>query len=306
MTDTDSSTVMFMDSKFRNSKGKVVDPPVLEGRIADTHCHLDMLDNPGLVLARCAYNNVMFLGTVVETSENPMNTYDLLADWLGEAVMHLDSWGSSGLLPTCKVIAGCHPQLSANYTKETDSITRRCAAHPLTVAIGEIGLDYHYDNAPHEVQIDVFKRQLQLAKEVDKPVAMHIRDAHDDALKVLQAEGIPKKGALVHCFTNDFETLQPFLEMGCYVAFGGALTFNNGQDIREAAARVPLNRIVTETDSPYMAPVPLRGTICTPDQVIFTANTLAQVRGVQQQDRAQFYETIYQNALNIYHVEPDF
>ena len=290
------------DPLFRNLKGTVVEPPEFVGLVADTHCHLEMMERPDLVLARCAYHHVMLVVTIVEATENPNHTYDMLAEWLAESAGLLDSWGVQGLLPTVRVVAGCHPQLASKYTKKLDNTIARCALHPLTVAIGEIGLDYYYETAPRDTQKDVFKRQLALANELGKPVVLHIRDAHEDALEILRAEGMPRHGALLHCYTSDWETLEPFIEMGCHVAYGGAMTFNNGDAIRESARRAPLDRILTETDSPYMSPVPLRGTTCSPDKVVFTARKLAEVRGVPDEGLEAFYEALYDNAHRFFQI----
>ena len=303
MEEQDVDQDLILDAEFRNSKGAVVAKPVVEGLVADTHCHLDMLARPGLALARCSASNVQLVVTVVETSENAEHVYDMLAEWLGDAMMLLDSWRMGAILPTCKVVAGCHPQLSASYDADVEKITRLCARHPLTVAIGEVGLDYYYDEAPHDVQARVFRKQIEIANEAGKPIVMHIRDAHDDALKILEKDGIPEAGALLHCFTNDYDTLQPFLELGCYVAFGGALTFGKSDAIREAARRAPLDRIVTETDSPYMSPVPLRGTPCSPENTVFTADFLAKTREVAAEDRPAFFDAIYKNAFDVFHLE---
>ncbi len=301
MHDVDQELIL--DAQFRNSKGQVVQKPAVEGLVADTHCHLDMLPRPGLALARCSASNVQLVVTVGDTSENAGHNYDMLAEWLADASMLLDSWGLDAILPMCKVIAGCHPQRSAFYDQDVENVTRMCARHPLTVAIGEIGLDYYYDEAPHEMQASVFKKQIEIANEVGKPIVMHIRDAHDDALKILEKEGVPEAGALLHCFTNDYATLQPFLEMGCYVAFGGALTFGKSDAIRDAAVRAPLDRIVTETDSPYMSPTPLRGTPCSPENTVFTADFLANTRSVPAECRPAFFDAIYSNAFNLFRLE---
>ena len=296
---------IILDELFRNSKGKVVEPPVIEGPVADTHCHLDMLQRADLALARCAYRGVSLVVTVTEATMTPEATYDNLALWLGQAAGFLDKWGSRQPLPVCRVVSGCHPHEASNYSAEVEQKVRRCGAHPLTVAVGEIGLDYHYDFSPRNVQREVFARQLDVADDLGKPVVLHIREAHDDALDILQAHGLPAAGALVHCFTSDWLTLEPFLEMGCYVAFGGALTFNNGELIRDAAAKAPLERIVTETDAPYMAPAPLRGTVCSPEFTVFTANRLAEVRGVapEPEAREEFFAALYRNAHEFYRLE---
>ncbi len=294
----------YLDPLFRNSKNKVVPSPAFDGILADTHCHLDMLEHPELSLARCAYHNVMFIATVVEASENPQLTYDMLAEWLGEASALLDKWGAPSLLPICRVVAGSHPHTADNFDKHVVDAIRRCAMHPLTAAIGEIGLDYHYDNSKRDSQKESFKRQLNLANEMDKPVILHVREAHDDALDILHEQGMPQQGAILHCFTSDWDTLEPFLDLGCYVAYGGALTFSNGEDIRDSAKHTPLNRIVTETDSPFMAPAPLRGTVCSPENVLFTTEKLLEVKGITPEEEADALDVLFRNALRFYRVDP--
>ena len=133
--------------------------------------------------------------------------------------------------------------------------------------------------SPRDDQREAFRRQLRLAKEAGLPVALHLREAHDEALAIMREEGFPEAGTLLHCFNLDWATLEPWVEEGCYVAFGGALTFKNADDTREAAARVPADRLLTETDAPYMTPEPRRGMTCLPDHVLFTAERLAEACG---------------------------
>ncbi len=293
----------FFDPMFRNSKGKIVEAPELNGVIADTHCHLDMLEHPELSLARCAYYNVMLVLTVVEATEEPQRTYDMLAEWLAEASAYLDKWDVKSLLPACRIVAGTHPHNASDFDDNVSNVVRTCAMHPLTVAIGEIGLDYHYDRSPRDVQREVFRRQINLAHELNKPIVLHVREAHDDALDILDAEGIPEAGALLHCFTSDWDTLQAFLDRDCYVAFGGALTFSNGEEIRDAAIKAPLNRILTETDSPFMSPAPLRGTVCSPENVVFTTKMLMDLRGIESKEADTFLDNIFKNAIEFFAID---
>lgn len=201
-------------------------------------------------------------------------------------------------LPLVRLCVGVHPHNAKDWTPDVeralrDHLTRDCVA-----ALGEIGLDYHYDLSPRAAQKSVFARQIQLAHETGLPVALHVREAHDDAFSLLESEGWPEAGVVLHCFTSDWETLAPWVDAGCYVAFGGALTFNSGEAIRDAAARVPADRLLTETDSPYMAPVPLRGTECEPAQVLFTAARLAEVRGCAAgEERRALLDQLTRNAF---------
>lgn len=300
---SDNDSMLFQDALFRNKKGKIIEPPAIEGLVADTHAHLDMLDDPALALARAAAHNVMLVCSVVDPAEDAKLTYDMLAEWLAQASYLLDGWGVAQTLPTCRIIAGVHPHAADKFDADILNMTVACANHPATVAIGEIGLDYHYDFSKRENQRDVFRRQINLAHELRMPVVLHIRDAHDDALAILRDEGVPKEGVLLHCFTSDVETLEPFLELGCSVAFGGALTFANSDAIRESAKRVPLDKLLTETDCPYMAPKPLRSTKSSPDHTIFVADALAEVRGVVESEREAFFAQLFQNALDFFKVQ---
>lgn len=167
-------------------------------------------------------------------------------------------------------------------------------------AVGEIGLDYHYDLSPRDDQRRAFRRQIRLAKECGLPVILHVREAHDEAFAIMQDEGWPEAGTLLHCFNRDWETLEPWVRAGSYVAFGGPLTFKKADEVRDAAARVPENRLLTETDAPYMTPEPMRGMTCGPEHVIFTAARLAEVRGCAPgKEREAFLRLLMANATEL-------
>ena len=177
---------------------------------------------------------------------------------------------------------------------------RRRLADARVCAVGEIGLDYHYDLSPRDDQRRAFRQQIRLAKECGLPVILHVREAHDEALAIMQEEGWPEAGTLLHCFNRDWETLEPWVRAGCYVAFGGPLTFKKADEVRDAAALVPLDRLLTETDAPYMTPEPMRGMTCGPEHVIFTAARLAEVRGVAPGvERTDFLRQLMQNAIGL-------
>lgn len=180
-------------------------------------------------------------------------------------------------MPWVRIAVGCHPHNAASYTDDVESRLRELVRDRRVCAIGEIGLDYYYDLSPRDVQIDVFRRQLRLAHELDLPVVLHIRDAHDDALRVLEEEGFPQAGTLLHCCGLDPEELAPWIEHDCYVAFGGLLTFKRSDAVRAAALTVPKDRLVVETDAPYMTPEPMRGMPCEPAHVVFTAQRLCEI-----------------------------
>jgi len=172
---------------------------------------------------------------------------------------------------------GVHPHDAAKATPETFERLRDLAGHPKVLAIGEIGLDYHYDFSPREVQRTVFDRQLEIASEFHKPIVIHTREAWEDTLT--QVTSLPY-GGIMHCFTGDAAQASQALDLGFHLSFGGVLTFPKAEGLREAAKITPEDRLLVETDCPYLAPVPHRGKRNEPAFVVETARRLAQVRGV--------------------------
>ena len=268
------------DTIFRNSKGKEKPAPQLPSgiKIADTHCHLGMLHDVPYVLARAAYYGIDFLQCICDPAKDDYFEdevgatiiYESLNDWLAQARQILDGWGAADIeLPTVRMAPGVHPH-NASEWEEAKPRLLRLLKNPLTSCLGEIGLDYHYDYSPRDAQRDVFAQQLEIAKEAGLPVALHVREAHAEAYDILKSVGVPQAGAILHCFNLDAETLKPFLDLGCHVAFGGPLTFKKSFDTRASAPLVPLDKLLTETDSPFMAPEPLRGTECMPCYTRYT------------------------------------
>ena len=175
---------------------------------------------------------------------------------------------------------GVHPQSAgafAGRAEESASVTRAHAVAWSACAIGEIGLDYHYEHAPRDVQRDVFAAQLALANELDRPVIIHTRDAADDTFEILAAAGGVR--GVFHCFTGDAAMARRALDIGFFVSFSGIVTFPSAESIREAARLVPDDRILVETDSPYLAPVPFRGKRNEPAHVARVVEAVAAARG---------------------------
>lgn len=289
------------DTAFRNSKGKVKDAPLLpQGiKIADTHCHLGMLHDVPYVLARAAFYGLDFLQCICDPAKDDYFEdeigasliYANLSSWLAKARAILDSWGGKDIkLPTVRIAPGVHPHNATDW-KEAKPRLLNLLKNPFTSCLGEIGLDYHYDYSPRLLQREVFAEQLHIAQEAELPVALHVREAHADALAILKSEGIPDAGAILHCFNLDADTLKPFLDLGCYVAFGGPLTFKKSFETRAACTLVPLDRLLTETDSPFMAPEPLRGTECMPCFTRYTLRCLMDCFGYSGKEIAAAYVT---------------
>lgn len=202
---------------------------------------------------------------------------------------------------------GCHPHNAQHYDDALEAVLRERLHDARVSALGEVGLDYHYDLSPREAQREAFRRQIRLAKEAGLPVVLHMREAHDDGFALLSEEGFPEAGTLLHCFNLDAAELARWVDAGCFIAFGGPLTFKKAEEVREAAKLVPADRLLTETDAPYMTPEPLRSTTCGPEHVAFTAAKLADVRGFEDlrtPARGEFLRQTYLNALGLLDREP--
>ncbi len=303
----DSEEELFRDALFRQRRKRgayrLVDAPQLEGPMADTHCHLHMLPDPALAFARCAVNGVDFVCSIIDVVEDAADTREKLRGfWASAGDMLADiAPACVNPLPQLCFAAGCHPHNAKGYDAAAEQRLRQVLGDSQVRALGEIGLDFHYDFSPRAVQVQAFRQQLRLAHELALPVVLHIREAHDVALKVLEEEGFPAAGTLLHCFNLGPEDLDPWLQHDCFVSLGGPVTFKKSDFTREAAKKVPINRLLTETDAPYMAPEPLRGSTCWADYVVFTAAVLARVRGCDaEEDCRSFLAALHSNALSFF------
>jgi TatD DNase family protein len=175
-----------------------------------------------------------------------------------------------------------HPHDAAKATPDTFENLTDLSRHPKVVAIGEMGLDYHYDFAPRGVQRSVFIEQMRIAADAKKPIVIHTREAWDDTIAVIREHWDLKLGGIMHCFSGGPKEAQQALDLGFYLSFGGIVTFPKAVDIQEAARVAPIDRILVETDAPYLAPVPKRGKRNEPAYVVETARKLAGLRGVTE------------------------
>jgi TatD DNase family protein len=183
---------------------------------------------------------------------------------------------------------GVHPHDASKLTPQTLDDLRALAANPKGVAFGEIGLDYHYDFAPREIQREAFTEQLQLAGELNLPITIHTREAWDDTIALLRQhwQG-DSRNAIMHCFTGDPAQAQEALALGFHLSYGGVLTFKSAENVRESARITPDDRLLIETDAPYLAPIPHRGKRNEPAMMVETARKLAEVRGTTMEHIAQ-------------------
>lgn len=238
--------------------------------LIDSHCHLHRLAgaaNPPSVdayLARASAVGVAgVLGVAVDLSDVP--------DLLRIATAHPDHvW----------VSAGCHPLEVVERGAPSYDDLLRWAALPEVVAVGETGLDFHYVSDQSQLQRDAFRTHLEVARQCRKPVIVHSRSARAETLEDITAAGDANLAGVLHCFTDDWDTARRLLDVGFYISFAGVVTFRNAAALREVATRVPLDRLLVETDSPYLAPVPHRGKPNEPAYLVETARQIADLRGM--------------------------
>jgi TatD DNase family protein len=235
----------------------------------DSHCHLDdpAFDADRDAVIQRARDAGVELMVGIGTGKGPPD--------LEAAIRLADSH------PQFLATVGVHPHDAAKAAPETWQRLETLLAHPKVVAVGEIGLDYHYDFSPRDVQHEVFIRQLRIAAEHRKPIVIHTREAWDDTMALLEQywapHGLP---GIMHCFTGNTAQAEQSLALGFYLSFGGVVTFPKATDLHHAARAVPLHRILLETDSPYLAPVPNRGKRNEPAFLPHTARRLAELRGM--------------------------
>jgi TatD DNase family protein len=182
---------------------------------------------------------------------------------------------------------GVHPHEVKSIGDEWYDELRRLARHPKVVAYGEIGLDYHYNHSPPDVQRTRFREQVGLARELERPIVVHTREAQDDTIAILKEEKAGDVGGVFHCFSGDAWLARDALDLGFYLSFSGVITFQNATMLRDIVKTVPLDRILVETDCPYLTPVPHRGTRNEPAYVAFVAQKVAELKGLTPEEAAE-------------------
>lgn len=234
----------------------------------DSHAHLDMdafdHDRESVLLRarEAGVQNILTLALMDEVGSY-RKAYDIVES-----------------CPELVTAVGCHPHDAKHFGSDGESRLEEIAEHPRSVAIGEIGLDYHYNLSPPEIQREVFRRQIRMAHQLDLPIIIHHRKAEKDLVAILDEEGVPQTGGVLHSFTAGRELALAGLDRGFYISFSGILTFKNAESLREVARDVPMDRLLVETDCPYLAPVPYRGKRNEPAFVRETAKKLAEVKGM--------------------------
>ncbi len=180
-----------------------------------------------------------------------------------------------------------------------DTLRKLATENEKVVAIGEIGLDYYYDNSPREVQKEWFKK-IELANELKLPIIIHDRDAHQDTFEIIKNTKSPEIGCVLHCYSGNVELAKEYVKMGCYISIPGTVTFKNNKKTREVAKEIPLEYLLIETDSPYMAPEPHRGKRNDPSLVAFVADKIAQEKGISYE---KVCEATKENAKRLFNIK---
>lgn len=328
-TDPDFSLV------FRRSKNRAFELPAPPAPICDTHVHLTSFgDRAGTLLGRMALAGERAAVTLWDPLDGQVPPAEeflaSLGTWATDARAFLDRAREAGVEPPAfpdvpasgpglperlRFLAGAHPYGAADYGPEAEQQVERMLDDPRCAGVGEVGIDYHadpddgYEPIAPAVQMSCLAAQLDVARRRGVPVELHLRNAagdegraaHRDALRVLDADGVPPAGCVLHCFGEDRAVMEEFLARGCLIAFGGAATFRRNAEVRDAFMHCPADRLLFETDAPYMAPEPLRGRTCEPAMIAFTADRLVRERAeVAGENRAALYAAAWENSLRLF------
>ena len=274
---TKDSVLIVEVGGFRHAVGQTRLPSCyVSAVLVDTHCHLDahyFPEGPAQVMDRARAAGVH--GFVVIGVGASLDAADAAV-----AIAH-------GHPDEVAATVGIHPHDASSCDAAAIERLTMLARDPAVVAVGEIGLDYHYDHSPRDVQRRAFAELVGVARAVKKPIVIHTREAAADTLEILAREGARDVGGLIHCFSEDWAFAEQALDLGFDISFSGIVTFKNAKAVQEVAAKAPADRILVETDSPYLAPIPYRGKPCEPAYVVHTAHKVAELRGIPFDDLAR-------------------
>jgi TatD DNase family protein len=238
--------------------------------LVDSHCHIDFAepDQRQGVVDRARAAGVKTMLTIGTTADD-------LDDVVGIATSDPDIWATVGI----------HPH---EAEKTPDSVIPRLAelaAHPKVVGIGETGLDFHYDHSPRDRQAEMFRAQCRVARKAGLPLIVHSRNADTETVEILRDEGMSQ--GVIHCFSTSRALSEPALALGFYISISGIVTFKNAVELRDIVAEIPLDRLLIETDAPYLAPVPLRGKTNEPAFIVHTAAKVAELKSISMEELEQ-------------------
>lgn len=252
--------------------------------IIDTHAHLEMIEGVSQVIQRARDAGLEKIVAVSSDIESSKRTVEIASD-----------------SPMVFAAVGIHPHEASGATDESLMEIERLAKGQKVVGIGETGLDYHYMHSPREVQKDSFRKQIDIAKRLNLPLIVHVREAHEDTIQIIREENAWEVMGIIHCFTGNYEWAKRYIDEGFYISFSGIITFKNAEEIRDAARRIPIERMLIETDSPYLAPAPFRGRKNEPAYIKHVVEKIAEIRGVSAE---KIEEETTNNAKNLFVFEP--
>jgi TatD DNase family protein len=238
--------------------------------LIDSHAHLEIIESISEVIDRASKNGVESVVAVSSDLDSSRRTIEI-----------------SNSFHSVYSAVGIHPHEASSFSESALAQLANFVSEKRVRAIGETGLDYHYSHSNRESQIMSFTNQIGLSIQSDLPLIIHIREAFSDVLNILRRPDFSNARGVIHCFTGDYETAKWFIDLGFFISFSGIVTFKNAENVRDAAKRIPLDRMLIETDSPYLAPVPFRGKRNEPAYVIHVAQKIAELRGTSYEKIAE-------------------
>ncbi|VDG21406.1 TatD family hydrolase [Lactiplantibacillus mudanjiangensis] len=257
-------------------------------RIFDSHTHLnseEFIENVPQYLAQARDLDVVRMAIVGSNTQ-----------------LNADAIKLAQTYPELVAIVGWHPEDSKNYTTATETVLIDQLQLPEVVALGEIGLDYHWDTSPQDVQRKIFARQVAIAKDMGLPISVHNRDAFEDTYKILKAADIRDTGGVMHSFNGDPEWLKRFLDLGMHISYSGVASFKHADEVHESVKQTPLESLMVETDAPYLTPEPYRGKQNEPGYTRYVVEAVAKLRETTPEAIAA---QTYQNAEDLFKIEED-
>jgi len=243
--------------------------------LVDSHCHLDRVD-----LSPYDGDFSTFLNATHEAGVGHMLCVSIDMESYPKMLSLVEGYDQ------ISISAGVHPNEENRHEPEPDELVK-LAAHPKNVAIGETGLDYFRSSGELDWQRSRFRTHIAAAKACNKPLIIHSRAAREDSIQIMQDEGAREVSGVMHCFTEDWDMAKQALDLGFYISFSGIITFKSAAELREVAKKVPLDRILIETDAPYLAPVPHRGKPNYPGYVGYVAECIAEIKGMDLEELTQ-------------------
>lgn len=250
--------------------------------IFNTHSHInDSLDKAKELIDKCNELNVTHIAVIGYDINSSLNALKLAKEY-----------------PNIHAVCGIQPEEIDTFDDNYDPLIKMWKDKDC-VAIGEIGLDYYWTKENKERQKEIFEKQIQYAISLNKPIAIHCRDAHQDTYDILSKYSDKLVGIIMHCYSGSTEMMERYLKLGAYISFAGVVTFKNAKEVKENATVCPLDRILVETDDPYLTPVPFRGQTNEPSNVIYVVQEIAKLKGLTYDEVAK---ATFENAKKVYNI----